>query len=65
MSDMTEIAAAKLGQERGNAQEKTFAAHMITDHSKTSEELEAMVPGGRQGRDPDYLTVLRRTRSTN
>src|SRR3978361_456563 len=44
MSDMTEIAAAKLGQERGNAQEKAFAAQMITDHSKTSEELKAMAP---------------------
>src|SRR5450432_3735170 len=36
MSDMTEIAAAKLGRERGNAQEKTFAMQMITDHTKTS-----------------------------
>jgi len=34
-SDMTEIACAKLGQERGNAQEKTFAAQMITDHTKS------------------------------
>jgi putative membrane protein len=31
MSDMTEIAASKLGQERGNAQQKTFASQMITD----------------------------------
>jgi putative membrane protein len=44
MSDMTEIAAAKLGQERGNAQEKTFASQMITDHTKTSEELKTMAP---------------------
>jgi putative membrane protein len=44
ISDMTEIAAAKLGQERGNAQEKTFADQMITDHTKTSEELKSMVP---------------------
>jgi putative membrane protein len=44
MSDMTEIAAAKLGQERGNAQEKTFAGQMITDHTKTSEELKSMAP---------------------
>jgi putative membrane protein len=44
MSDMTEIAAAKLGQERGNATEKTFAAQMITDHTKTSEELKSMAP---------------------
>jgi putative membrane protein len=44
MSDMTEAAAAKLGQERGNAQEKTFASQMITDHTKTSEELKSMAP---------------------
>jgi putative membrane protein len=42
MSDMTEIAAAKLGQERGNAEQKTFAAQMIKDHTKTSEELKSM-----------------------
>ena len=44
MSDMTEIAAAKVGQERGNAQEKAFASHMITNHTKTSDELKAMAP---------------------
>src|SRR3978361_1866176 len=44
MSDMTEIAAAKLGQERGNAQEKTFATQMIADHTNTSEELKSMAP---------------------
>jgi putative membrane protein len=44
MSDMTEIAAAKLGQERGNAQEKTFAGQMITDHTKTSDELKSIAP---------------------
>ena len=42
MSDMTEITAAKLGQERGNAQEKTFSGQMIMDHTKTSEELKSM-----------------------
>jgi putative membrane protein len=44
MSDMTEIAAAKIGQERGNAEEKAFSTQMIADHTKTSEELKAMVP---------------------
>lgn len=34
MSDMTEIAATKLEQERDNAQEKTFAGQMITDHTR-------------------------------
>ncbi len=45
-SDMTEIAASKIGQERGNAQEKAFAAQMITDHTKTSTELKSLVSSG-------------------
>jgi hypothetical protein len=55
MSDMTEIAAAKLGQERGNAQEKTFAAQMITDHTKTSEELKSMAPADAKAAIPTAL----------
>jgi putative membrane protein len=51
MSDMTEIAASKIAQERGNADEKTFAGQMITDHTKTSEELKSIAPG-------DAKTVL-------
>jgi putative membrane protein len=43
-SDMTEIAAAKVAQARGNAQEKTFASQMVSDHTKTSDELKAMAP---------------------
>jgi putative membrane protein len=46
MSDMTEIAAAKVGKERGNAQEKTFTSQMITDHTKTTDELKAMASAG-------------------
>ncbi|SNS23348.1 putative membrane protein [Tardiphaga sp. OK246] len=46
ISDMTEIAASKIGQERGNAAEKTFSAQMIADHTKTSTELKALVAGG-------------------
>jgi len=46
ISDMTEIAASKIGQERGNAAEKTFSAQMITDHTKTSTELKALIAGG-------------------
>src|SRR6202050_402698 len=45
MSDMLEIEAAKIAQTKGDAQEKTFASEMITDHSKTSTELKAMVSG--------------------
>src|SRR6201747_2251882 len=55
ISDMTEIAAAKLGQERGNAQEKTFATQMIADHTKTSEELKAMVPADAKAAIPTAL----------
>jgi putative membrane protein len=55
MSDMTEIAAAKIGQERGNAQEKAFATQMITDHTKTSEELKSMVPAEARAAIPTAL----------
>jgi putative membrane protein len=55
MSDMTEIAAAKVGQERGNAQEKAFATQMITDHTKTSDELKSMVPADARAAIPTAL----------
>ena len=55
MSDMTEIASAKLGQERGNAQEKPFAIQMVTDHTKTSEELKAMAPADAKAAIPTAL----------
>jgi len=45
-SDMTEIAASKIGQERGNAEEKAFAGQMIADHTKTSTELKGLVSSG-------------------
>jgi putative membrane protein len=44
LSDMTEIAASKIAEEKGNADEKKFAQQMITDHTKTSSELKSMVP---------------------
>src|ERR1700742_1414145 len=43
-SDMLEIEAAKIAQQKGNADEKKFAEQMITDHTKTSSELRGMVP---------------------
>ena len=46
LNDMTEIAASKLGEERGNAEEKAFSAQMITDHTTTSTELKALVSSG-------------------
>jgi putative membrane protein len=45
-SDMLEIAAAKIAQDKGDAAEKKFAAQMITDHSKTSSEIKALVSSG-------------------
>jgi putative membrane protein len=46
-SDMFEIEASRLALERSDAATKTFAQQMITDHTKTSDELKAMVSGGK------------------
>ena len=45
MSDMTEIEAAKIAEQKGDAEEKKFAAMMLADHTKTSTELKSMVTG--------------------
>ena len=42
--DMLEISAAKIAEQKGNADEKQFAQQMVTDHTKTSSELKDMVP---------------------
>jgi putative membrane protein len=55
MSDMLEIAASKVAQTKGNAEEKTFADQMITDHTKTSEELKSMVPVNMKSAVPTAL----------
>ncbi|CAL77225.1 conserved hypothetical protein [Bradyrhizobium sp. ORS 278] len=46
-SDMFELQSNKLGEEKGNAQEKSFAAQMVKDHTKTSSELKSMVGSGK------------------
>jgi putative membrane protein len=46
MSDVLEIEAAKIAEQKGNADEKKFAAQMITDHTKTSAELKGLVGSG-------------------
>jgi putative membrane protein len=46
ISDMFELQSNKLAEDRGNAAEKSFAAMMIKDHTKTSDELKALVKGG-------------------
>ena len=43
MSDMFEIQSSQLAADRGNASTKTFAARMITDHQKTTDELQKMI----------------------
>ena len=45
-SDMLEIAAAKVAEQKGNAAEKTFAAEMITDHTKWSEAMKSLIASG-------------------
>lgn len=55
MSDMTEIATSKLAQERGDGDAKTFASQMVTEHTKTSEELKALVGGGVEAELPSVL----------
>jgi putative membrane protein len=46
MSDMLEIQAGKIAETKGNADEKKFAAQMVTDHTKTSSDLKGMVSSG-------------------
>ena len=43
LSDTTEIEAARIAQQKGNADEKKFAAQMVTDHTETSAELKSMI----------------------
>jgi putative membrane protein len=50
-SDMLEIEAAKIAEQKGNADEKKFAEQMVTDHTKTSTELKGLVP-------PDLKTAI-------
>jgi putative membrane protein len=45
-SDMLEIAAAKIAQDKGNADEKKFAEQMIADHTKTTSDLKGLVGNG-------------------
>ncbi|OKO79763.1 DUF4142 domain-containing protein [Bradyrhizobium sp. NAS96.2] len=69
-SDMLEIEAAKIAQQKGNAAEKKFADQMVTDHTKTSTELKEMVTGemksalptGLDDSSQKKLDVLRNTK---
>ena len=55
MSDMLEIDAAKIAQQKGNADEKKFAEVMITDHTKTTTELKGLVNGEMKSAIPSAL----------
>ena len=54
-SDMLEIDAAKIAEQKGNADEKQFAQQMITDHTKTSSELKGLVPADTKSALPTGL----------
>jgi putative membrane protein len=47
ISDKFEIESNKLGQQKGNAEQKAFATQMVTDHTKTSTELKGLVTDGK------------------
>jgi putative membrane protein len=47
VSDMFELQSSKLAEEKGTTQEKTFARQMITDHTKTTDQLKNMVNSGK------------------
>ncbi len=55
MSDMLEIEAAKIAQQKGNPDEKKFADQMIAEHTKSSSELMAEVPADAKAAIPTKL----------
>jgi putative membrane protein len=44
---MFEIESNKLAQQKGSAEERTFASQMVTDHTRTSTELKGLVSSGK------------------
>ncbi len=55
MSDMLEIEAAKVAQQKGDVDDKKFADMMITDHTKTSTELKSLTPADLKAAIPASL----------
>jgi putative membrane protein len=45
ISDMFEVESSKLAAQKADAETKKFASKMVADHTKTSNELKAMVKG--------------------
>ena len=63
ISDMFEIQSSKLATQKGNANIKSFAARMIKDHAKTSQELKGMVGKAKRScRLPWMLTTRQNLR---
>ena len=62
LSDLTEIETSKLAQQRGDADAKAFAAQMMTDHAKTSEELKTMISGDAKAALPTALDEAHQTK---
>ena len=47
ISDMFEIQSSQLAQNKGDDRTKAFAAQMITDHQKTTDELKGLLDAGK------------------
>jgi putative membrane protein len=63
ISDMFEIESSKLAEQKGNAQEKSFAQQMVSDHTKTSTELKQLVGSGKvQATAPTALDSSHQTK---
>jgi putative membrane protein len=69
--DFVKEVANTLGQEKGNAAEKTFASQMVADHTKTSAELKGLVSSGKvkadlpTGLDSSHQSKLDKLRGEN
>lgn len=46
-SDMLEIKSSQLVTTKGDSKDKSFAEHMIKDHTETSDKLKALVDSGK------------------
>jgi putative membrane protein len=57
-SDLLEIEAAGIAQQKGGPAEKTFAEQMIADHTKTRTELKDLVPADLKSALPTNLDEM-------
>jgi len=51
-SDMFEIASSNLALERGSAATKAFAQQMVTDHTKTTNDIKGLIDTGKVAAQP-------------